>query len=464
MKKVLNVILNVIRWIGVSFYLIMSIGSLSEGVLGILAAFLFLLGAVIIAPLGFIRKLRRKIKLNTVLSIILAVVLFFAGCMLLPTSEVPSNPNDDSQITGTLSNDTSGTSDITDNVTDTNSKDESASSSNDKTTSDNVQGTNNVTDNVSDTNVNSTSNKVPSSSSNNTTSDKDEVSGVGSGKHTPVNLSSIPTYSGNAYVVVNNNIPNFSVSELKTTGYETYSNLDSLGRTQMAIASVGKDTMPGANEERGSISSIKPTGWIQATYDNVSGKYLYNRCHLIGWQLSAENANKKNLITGTKYLNISGMLPFENMVADYIKETGNHVAYRITPIYQGNNLLASGVQMEAYSVEDNGAGICFNVYCYNVQPGITINYADGSSSGSSNSGGSSSTSTNTNTGSSSSTTTNTTSESYNYIANISSSSKKFHYPSCSSVKKMNENNKMYFTGTRDELINMGYDPCGNCHP
>ena len=194
-----------------------------------------------------------------------------------------------------------------------------------------------------------------------------------------VTPSSIPAYSGKAYVVINNNQPSFNESELKTTGYETYSGLDSLGRCGMAIASVGKDTMPKENEERGSISSIKPSGWQQATYDNISGKYLYNRCHLIGWQLSAENANRGNLITGTKYLNVEGMLPFENMVADYIKETGNHVAYRIVPIYEGNNLLASGVQMEAYSIEDEGEGICFNVYCYNVQPGITIDYATGKS-------------------------------------------------------------------------------------
>lgn len=191
----------------------------------------------------------------------------------------------------------------------------------------------------------------------------------------------LPVWSGQPYIVVNNNVPNFSAAELTATGYETYLKLDTLGRTQMALASVGKDTMPADDEERGSISSITPSGWKQAKYDCISGGWLYNRCHLIGWQLSAENANKGNLITGTKYLNIHGMLPFENMVADYIKETGNHVAYRITPIYKGNNLLASGVQMEAYSVEDDGEGICFNVYCYNVQPDVTINYLDGSSTG-----------------------------------------------------------------------------------
>lgn len=190
----------------------------------------------------------------------------------------------------------------------------------------------------------------------------------------------VPAYSGNPYAVINNNTPVFSSSELKTTGYEKYSNLDYLGRVGVALASLGKETMPKEGEKRGSISSIYPTGWKQAKYDNISGKYLYNRCHLIGWQLSAENANKQNLLTGTKYFNVSGMLPFENMVADYIKETENHVAYRVTPVFKGDNLLASGVQIEAYSVEDDGEGICFNVYCYNVQPGIKIDYSNGASS------------------------------------------------------------------------------------
>lgn len=354
----------------------------------------------------------------------------------------------DVKVTDTSKVTDNSTSDTTDLNTDTSSKKETSQSSNDSTTSN------------SNREPVSTSDSKPNTDTNNT------VSGVGAGKREPVNLSSVPAYSGNPYVVVNNNIPNFSASELKSTGYETYSNLDSLGRTQMAIASVGKDTMPGANEERGSISSIKPTGWIQATYDSVSGKYLYNRCHLIGWQLSAENANKKNLITGTKYLNINGMLPFENMVADYIKETGNHVAYRITPIYQGNNLLASGVQMEAYSVEDKGAGICFNVYCYNVQPGITINYADGTSSGPSNSG-SSSASTNTNSGSASSTTTNSASSSANITQDsasqtvyITKTGKKYHSSkNCPGLS----NAKAIYDSTLSEAKNKGLEACSKCH-
>ena len=191
--------------------------------------------------------------------------------------------------------------------------------------------------------------------------------------------SSIPSYTGSPFVVLQDNKPAFTASEITATAFESYSDLDALGRCGTAFASCGKEIMPKEGEERGSISSIKPSGWVQAQYDSVSGKYLYNRCHLIGWQLSAENANKKNLITGTKYFNVEGMLHFENMIADYIKETGNHVMYRVTPIYQGNNLVASGVRLEAYSVEDSGEGICFHVYCYNVQPGIRINYATGES-------------------------------------------------------------------------------------
>lgn len=227
------------------------------------------------------------------------------------------------------------------------------------------------------------SDKTSTSTTTTTTATKQTSktnSPVGSGSAKPVQFSSIPKYSGKPYVAINNNIPNFSSAELTTKAYEKYSPLDSLGRCGVAIASCGKEIMPHENEERGSISSIKPSGWNQAKYSGISGGYLWNRCHLIGWQLSAENANKQNLITGTRYMNTSGMLPFENMVADYIKETGNHVAYRVTPIYQGKNLVCSGVQIEAYSIEDSGDGICFNVYCFNVQPNITINYANGSSS------------------------------------------------------------------------------------
>ena len=187
-------------------------------------------------------------------------------------------------------------------------------------------------------------------------------------------LDSIPPYSGNASVVLNNNIPSFTDDEKTTQSFEKYSELDYLGRCGAATACLSRDTMP--SEERGDISSIKPTGWKNAKYDFIDGDYIYHRCHIIGYQLSGENANERNLITGTAYMNIEGMLPYENTVASYIRKTGNHVMYRVTPIFAGGNLLASGVTMEAYSVEDGG-DLCFNVYCYNVQPNVEIDYATG---------------------------------------------------------------------------------------
>lgn len=190
-----------------------------------------------------------------------------------------------------------------------------------------------------------------------------------------ISLDDIPAYSGEAYVAVNGNQPFFTEADYTTISYETYSPLDSLGRCGAAEANVGQNLMP--TEKRGNIGSVKPTGWHTSKYDFVDGQNLYNRCHLIGYQLAAENANKQNLITGTRYLNVTGMLPFENMVADYVKETDNHVLYRVTPIFDGTDLVARGVLMEAWSVEDNGEGICFNVYCYNVQPGVEIDYATG---------------------------------------------------------------------------------------
>ena len=211
-----------------------------------------------------------------------------------------------------------------------------------------------------------------------------------------VSLSNIPKYNGKAYVSINNNIPFFSEADLTTKSYEKYSELDAKGRCGVAIACIGKNIMP--TEERENIGSVKPTGWHTVKYKGIDGNYLYNRCHLIGFQLTGENANEKNLITGTRYLNVDGMLPFENLVADYVKETNNHILFRVTPMFEGDNLLASGVLMEARSVEDNGAGIQFNVYCYNVQPGIEINYKTGESSGPEYTG--TTTSTNTNTSSS----------------------------------------------------------------
>ncbi|WP_075877191.1 DNA/RNA non-specific endonuclease [Merdibacter massiliensis] len=192
-----------------------------------------------------------------------------------------------------------------------------------------------------------------------------------------VTIEDIPEYAGKPYVEINENMPSFTEEELSSTTFESYGELDSLGRCTRAMANLSIELMP--QEDRGSIGMIKPSGWHTVKYDNVDGKYLYNRCHLIGFQLSGENANEQNLITGTRYMNVEGMLPFENMVADYIKETKNHVLYRVTPIFVDDELVARGVQMEGYSQEDAGKSICFNVFCYNVQPGIIIDYTNGDS-------------------------------------------------------------------------------------
>lgn len=263
-----------------------------------------------------------------------------------------------------------------------------------------------------------------------------------------VSVNTIPDYSGSPYIVLNNNKPEFTESEITTKAFEKYSELDNLSRCGVAFACLGIETMP--TEERGEIGMIKPSGWHLKKYDCVDGKYLYNRCHLIGFQLSGENANDKNLITGTRYLNIEGMLPFENMVDNYIEETSNHVMYRVTPIFEDENLLCKGVKMEAYSVEDNGKGISFNVFCYNTQPSIKIDYKTGESY--------------------LIVTPTTTPETSDSESNIeatyilNTNSKKFHTPSCSSVNKMSDKNKQSFTGDKNDLIAQGYSACGICKP
>ena len=279
-------------------------------------------------------------------------------------------------------------------------------------------------------------------------------------------LSDVPAYSGKAYTSVNGNVPYFSAAELTTQSFETYSDLDSLGRCGVTYACIGKDLMP--TEERGSLGMVKPTGWHTVRYDDlVDGKYLYNRCHLIGYQLTGENANTKNLITGTRYLNIEGMLPFENMVADYIQETNNHVLYRVTPIFEGNNLLANGVLMEGYSVEDKGAGVSYCVFAYNVQPGIEIDYATGESKladGAQREEQKTAAVTPTPSPELEKQEPVTGSEASQADYILNTNTKKFHYPTCSSVNDMKEKNKQEFFGTRDETIALGYSPCGRCKP
>ena len=272
----------------------------------------------------------------------------------------------------------------------------------------------------------------------------------------------IPEYAGKPYIELNNNSPEFDQESLSAESYESYGELDALGRCTAATACLSVDTMPPDGEKRGEIGSVKPTGWHTIKYDCIESKYLYNRCHMIGWQLSNENDNPKNLITGTRYMNIE-MLEYENMVADYIRSTNNHVMYRVTPVFDGNDLLCKGLQMEGYSIEDNGGGICYNVFFYNVQPGIEIDYSSGASSYN---------------GifldkaSSTVRVTDETSEvttvsplpvgDTTYILNRNS--KKFHKEDCENGKKTKKTNKEEYTGNRDYLIGIGYEPAKCCNP
>lgn len=281
----------------------------------------------------------------------------------------------------------------------------------------------------------------------------------------PFDLGNVPIFdSEHPYTEINGNYPFFLPEELTTEPFETYSPLDSLGRCGVAFANVCMELMP--TEERSGIGMVKPAGWHTQRYDDlIEGKYLYNRCHLIGYQLTGENANVDNLITGTRYFNVEGMLPLENEVAEYVQSTGHHVLYRVTPIYEGDNLLANGLLMEAYSVEDDGAGVCFCNYVYNAQPYIEIDYATGESSVSDNAPKPTSEPT-------PESTPKPTPEpeqepeqetsGTDYIANTNTG--KFHYPYCSSVDRMKESNKLYFTGSRESLIEQGYVPCKRCDP
>ena len=301
----------------------------------------------------------------------------------------------------------------------------------------------------------------------------------------PAALEDVPDYAGCVFTTVNDNVPFFTEDELTTEPFEEYSEQDDLGRCQTAYANICEETMP--TEERGDIGMIKPSGWHTAKYtDVVDGNYLYNRCHLIGFQLSGENANTQNLITGTRWFNVQGMLPFENAVADYVKSTDNHVLYRVTPVYDGDDLVASGVEIEALSVEDDA--ICFNVYIYNVQPGIEIDYSSGESSLVSDyeneieyaSGTQEVLETEVDdivNGTLSEIDAEAVAETAENKENgslsddgkepsymINTNTKKFHLPDCPSINDIAQQNRREYTGTRSELIDKGYSPCGNCRP
>lgn len=323
-------------------------------------------------------------------------------------------------------------------------------------------------------------------------------------------LAEIPPYAGTPYAVIGDNVPEFGIEVDAEVSFEYYSDLDQLGRCGPAFANIGQDLMP--EEERGDIGQIRPSGWHTVKYDCIADRYLYNRCHLIAFQLAGENANERNLITGTRYMNVTGMLPFEEEVGNYVRETGNHVLYRVTPIFEGENLVATGVRMEAWSLEDEGAGVCFDVFVYNCQPDIVIDYATGDSyeenpgvslaQGDADGGESEISSSEDTVSENALTQTPTpiitevptpviteaptpviteapapvitenptpaiteapnTDGSADYIANTNTG--KFHYPWCSSVGEMAEHNKWYFYGSRDELISLGYVPCKRCNP
>lgn len=320
-----------------------------------LGAVIFLLAAVAALPLVPIRKLWKKIPVKGGwFKPVALFIAFIVACCFSPTSEAEDI---DSQMAYTeiaedsLPDEEAEDMIVTAAVPDT-AEEDAASPTEDEKTTDPVQ----------------------------TESKNEEKTEAAVSDKEQFDVSNVPAYSGNAYTVINDNVPFFTEADLQKAAdsYESYSDLDSLGRCGVCIASVGEDIMP--TEERENIGQVKPTGWQTVKYNGiVDGNYLYNRCHLIGYQLTGENANEKNLITGTRYLNMDGMLPFENMVTDYVKSTGDHVLYRVTPVFEGDNLVASGVTIEAESVEDNGAGLLFNVYVYNVQPGVSIDYASGKS-------------------------------------------------------------------------------------
>ena len=284
----------------------------------------------------------------------------------------------------------------------------------------------------------------------------------------------VPAFEGNPYVYVNDGEPTFTDEQRAAEpGHEHYGELDELGRCTAAFAVVGPETQP--TEKRGSIGEVRPSGWQMAKYDFVEGKYLFNRCHLLGYQLTGENANERNLITGTRYLNVQGMLPFENAVADYVDATGNHVLMAVMPVFEGSELVARGVHMMAESVEDGGEGVAFNVFCYNVQPGVVIDYGTGESmleedatplpdvsgaesapDAASEGAGAGEASEKGATGSAEGKGTT------EYVLNTNS--KKFHLPSCSSVDQMSPKNREDVEDTRENLIAKGYDPCKRCNP
>jgi DNA-entry nuclease len=360
-------------------------------------------------------------------ALLLSVVIALTGCVAVNPETIESEPSYDSSPA------------VSDGVSS-----ENCSENESKNTLESTEDSSSLTSSDISDDESASSGNNSDSNQNNSNSNQDDLKPTDPLRFIDVN--NLPVYDGSPFVALNDNEPAFSKAEITDKAFESYAKLDSLGRCGTTFACVGKETMP--TEPRGDISSVKPSGWNNVKYDTslVDGGYIYNRCHLLGFQLTGENANKYNLITGTRYMNVDGMLPFENMVADYVKETGNHVLLRVTPVFVGNELVARGVVMEAYSVEDEGDGVFYNVYCFNVQPGIDIDYSDGTSKLAD--GGNDDTGDN--------------ETKITYILNTST--KKFHYPNCASAKKIADKNRAETTKSREELIAEGYSPCGNCDP
>lgn len=318
-----------------------------------------------------------------------------------------------------------------------------------------------------------TGGEASSASSAEVSGDPDAAASTGSGV-TTLSYRDVPAYDGNPYVYVNDGEPVFTDEQRAAEpGCERYGDLDELGRCTGAFAVVSPETQP--TEKRGSIGEVPPSGWQMAKYDFVEGKYLFNRCHLLGYQLTGENANTQNLITGTRYLNVEGMLPFENAVADYVDATGNHVLMAVTPVFEGSELVACGVHMMAESVEDGGEGVAFNVFCYNVQPGVVIDYGTGASmleedatplpdvSGAESAPDAASEGAGAGEASEKGATGSDEGKGVaEYVLNTNS--RKFHLPSCSSVGQMSPKNREDVEDTRENLIAKGYDPCKRCNP
>lgn len=453
-----NKLLSIIQWLFVAIILLCAVAiKFSFGTV------LLVISAILLAPIKPIRKfLKEKLKIKSIVAVVLSMVIFFVGIMVSPQSEIQEQTDSEQNGTGIVQNDEDET-DLIDNNNSVNFVEPANTS---------VQG-------ELTTEVVIESGFTPSSAKTEYKSNTEIKKG--SENIASVSNSTTPKYESKAYVTVNNNVPKFTATQKATKkSFETYSNLDSLGRCGVAFACIGKDIMP--TQPRGSIGQVKPSGWHTVKYDCVDGKYLYNRCHLIGYQLSGENANVKNLITGTRYLNLDGMLPFENMVADYIKETGNHVLYRVTPVFKDKELVARGVQIEAYSVEDKGEGICFNVYCFNVQPGVDIVYLTGDSALNGEEITTTTTTKPTTTTTTKKTTTTTkptttttkktttttkqttTKNDSSTVYVLNTNTLVFHRASCRHVKSILPENREDSGDNRNEIIAIGYKACGTCKP